>query len=215
MRKTLAATALAIAIVGMSAGAAVAAEGDDYTPETPPTLTLAGSTAATECVGDVPWIDYSVEMTDPDNLAKGHTAFLRLSDGANQVDLALGALKADNTLSGRILWPGASVDAQGNGTGWPGWAFVDGAWVETTGNFAWTRGPITATLHVNPELVVPLSYPKATAACANPTGLLHQGATTGALAMTGGTVSLVAAGVGVGALALGLGLTLRRRRAQR
>ena len=36
-----------------------------------------------------------------------------------------------------------------------------------------------------------------------------------AIATTGGTVSLVAAGAGVAALAVGLGLTLRRRRAHR
>lgn len=211
MRRTLAAAALTIAVVGLSAGTAFAAD-DDYTPNTPDTLTLAGSTASSDCKSDVPWINFSVTLTDPKNIAKGHTAYLELSDGTNSTDIKLGDLKG-NKISGSVLWPGASVDSKGNATGWPGWAEVNGKWVETTGNFAWTRGNITAKLHVNPEVVVPLSYPKASAACANPTAVSAEAPSS--LALTGGTISLAAAGVGVAALAVGAGLTLRRRRAQR
>lgn len=211
MRRTLFAAALTAVVVGLSAPAAFAESNDPYTPYTPQTPTLAGSTAVSECIGDVPYIHYSIDMTDPDDIAKSHTAYLKLSDGKNVVDIRLGELGSGDELSGTLLWPGASVDADGNATGWPGWTQVDGQWVETTGNFAWTRGAITAELHVNPELPVSLSYPKASAACASP----ELSAEHPSLASTGGAVPYLAVGAGVAALAVGTGLVLRRRRATR
>jgi LPXTG-motif cell wall-anchored protein len=138
---------------------------DGYTPNEPDEPTLAGSTAVGECERDVPWISYAVELTDPDQQATGNTARLVITDGTNTATLVLGDL-VDGKLSGRILWPGASVDGAGNATGWPGWAFVDGTWVETDGNYRWTRGNISAKITVNPEVAVPLSYPPATPVCA-------------------------------------------------
>jgi len=210
MRRTLAAAALTLAAVALTSGTAFAA--DDYTPDTPPTDTIAGSTATATCVDGVPWIDYSITLTDPDGEAKSHTAYLRLSKGGESVDLKLGEL-VDDKLSGSIVWPGAAAD----GSAYPGWTKSGGAWTETSGNFAWTRGDIKAVIHVNPAVTVPLSYPATTSGCANPTAISAEdpGSNGSALATTGGTVSLVAAGVGVGALGIGLGLTLRRRRARR
>ena len=144
----------------------VVAEGTDgYTPDEPAEPTLAGSTAVGECDGDVPWISFAVELTDPDGQSTGNTARLVITDGSNTATIELGEL-VDGQLSGRVLWPGASVDAAGNPTGWPGWAFVDGQWVETDENFRWTRGNISATIIVNPEVAVPLSYPPSTPQCA-------------------------------------------------
>lgn len=210
MRRTMAAAALTLALVGLSSGAALAAE-DDYTPDTPPTDTIAGSSASAACVDGVPYIDYSIMLTDPDGEATSHTAYLRLSRGSESIDLKLGDL-VDNKLSGSVVWPGAKAD----GSQYPGWTKVGGTWTETSGNFAWTRGDITAVIHVNPDLTVPLSYPSAASGCANPTAVSAEDPNSASvLATTGGTVSLVAAGIGVAALGVGLGLTLRRRRAQR
>lgn len=207
MRRTMAAAALTLALVALSSGVALA---DDYTPDTPPKDTIAGSSASAACVDGVPFINYSVILTDPDGQATSHTAYLRLSKGGESVELKLGQL-ADNKLSGSIVWPGAKAD----GSRYPGWTKVGGSWTETSGNFAWTRGDITAVIHVNPDLTVPLSYPTAASGCANPTAVSAEGPDSAAvLATTGGTVSLVAGGLGVGALAIGLGLTLRRRRAR-
>ncbi|WP_278236373.1 LPXTG cell wall anchor domain-containing protein [Isoptericola sp. AK164] len=130
--------------------------------------TLAGSLAAGECVADAPWINYDVRLTDPDGQSAATSAFLVLSDGTHEETLPLGELDADGMLSGRTLWPGASVADDGvTPTGWPGWAQrADGTWVETDGNYAWTRGDITATLVVNPEVAVDLAYPPATPNCA-------------------------------------------------
>lgn len=220
MKKHLGALALAAALVMAGPAVAAFATGDDgYTPGTPTVPTLAGSTAGVSCVKNAPYIQYSVTMTDPDEVATGHTAYLLLADAAgHSVDLELGALVNDH-LSGSILWPGASVDANGNGNGWPGWVMSGGAWQQTTGNFAWTRGAITATLHVNPSVVVPLSYPPATALCANPASVGDASGVSAAggsaLAVTGATVPWLAAGVGTAALAVGgILLVLRRRRAE-
>jgi hypothetical protein len=179
--KTVAAVVVAAFIAVVPTTAAIAANSHTADEPSPsPTSTyvpgqhsapsLDGSAVSSACIGDVPYIDYSVVLNDPDNVATGHTATLIMSGGGNTTSIPLGTLDSSNQLSGTVLWPGASVDSQGNADGWPGWALVDGVWVETTGNFAWTRGPITAVIQVNPELTVPLSYPPSTAACASPSG---------------------------------------------
>src|SRR5690606_24642434 len=152
-----------------------------------------GSTASSYCAGGVPKIDFNVVLTDPAGAAGGHAASLILSDGSTTHTIPLGEL-VDNKLSGSLLWPGASVDANGNATGWPGWVRTgDGDWLQTAGNFAWTRGDITATLHVNPSINVALAYPTATAGCANPTAVSASGPDADSvLATTGGPVSIAA-----------------------
>ncbi|GAA2994117.1 LPXTG-motif cell wall-anchored protein [Microbacterium terrae] len=224
MRKTLFAAAAAAAVILFapvaSATALVPMDDTDsgYTPDEPTDPTLAGSTAVGECDGDVPWISYAVEMTDPDDQSTGNFARLILTDttnSANTTTIDLGEL-VDGELSGRILWPGASVDAQGNPTGWPGWAFENGQWVETDGNFAWTRGSIDARIEVNPELDVALSYPPATPVCV--TGPRDPGEDPeGNLPATGLSASMLPVAAVGGVLALaGAGVILaRRRRAQR
>ncbi|MCW3494597.1 LPXTG cell wall anchor domain-containing protein [Microbacterium sp. SSM24] len=199
--------------------AASAVEEDPYTPHEPTAATLAGSVAVGECVADVPYIHYDITLTDPDEQSTGNVASLVLSSGSNIVTVPLGTL-VDNHLSGTVLWPGASVDDEGNPSGWPGWAFVDGTWVETSGNFAWTRGSISAVIKVNPELSVPLSYPAATPNCATtpPTALSPESpASVGdpALAATGGSLPYIAAGVGVALVGLGAAVVVYRRRSAR
>ncbi|NYF09209.1 hypothetical protein HDC94_000365 [Leifsonia sp. AK011] len=143
----------------------------DCTPEQP---SLEGSFAAGECKLDAPWISWSVSMSDPDNQVPTKHATLVLSDGTNEQTIDLGDLVYNETsgkweLSGANLWPGASVDSEGNATGWPGWEQLsDGTWQETTGNFAWVRGITSATVHVNPSLVIDLAYPDATPLCDGP-----------------------------------------------
>ncbi|GAB2837789.1 cell wall protein [Microbacterium insulae] len=221
LRKTLSVLAVAAIIAVSGPTAALAVEEDPYTPIDPTEPTLAGSVAASECEGDVPYISYTVTLTDPDGQSTGNDASLVLSSGANSVTIPLGTL-VNGQLAGKVLWPGASVDGAGNPTGWPGWAFVDGEWVETTGNFAWTRGSISAVLQVNPDLAVPLSYPPATPNCAAqpPTALSPDSPETAsvdgaALAATGGALPYAVAGTGLGLVGLGVAAVLLRRRSAR
>ncbi|KRB38155.1 cell wall protein [Microbacterium sp. Root180] len=201
--------------------AASAVEEDPYTPNEPTAATLAGSVAVGECVADAPYISYDIRLTDPDKQSTGNTASLVLSSGANVVTIPLGTL-VNNRLTGTVLWPGASADDEGNATGWPGWALKDGTWVETSGNFAWTRGNISAVIKVNPEMPVALSYPAASPNCATPPTALSpetpgSPASAGdpALAATGGSLPYLAAGVGVVLVGLGAAVVVYRRRSAR
>ncbi len=171
-------TAAALALAIVGAGSGAAFAADDYTPGSPSEPSLAGSLASGTCSHGEPRIAYDVRLTDPSGVAKSHTAYLQLSGGGQVLDIELGEL-VDNTLSGSIAWPSES----------------------------WTHGDITATLHVNPQTAVPLSYPLVANPCGDPAA-----ASSNTLATTGGTISLVAAGIGVAAVAVGAGLTLRRRR---
>lgn len=126
---------------------------------------LKGSVATGICEADSPWIFFDVELTDPDKQSTGNTATLVMTDGTNTETIELGELE-NGSLQGKVLWPGASVDADGKANGWPGWALVGNKWIEVDDNFAWTRGDITATLEVNPELDVAIAYPPATPNCA-------------------------------------------------
>jgi len=68
-------------------------------------------------------------------------------------------------LNGTMLWPGASATAPKQ---WPGWKqLADGTYVETTGNYAWTRNGVEVKFSVNPEYTTTVAYPPATSACAD------------------------------------------------
>ncbi|WP_157981651.1 hypothetical protein [Protaetiibacter intestinalis] len=131
-------------------------------------LTIEGSTATGECLADSPWIFYTITLTDPYNQASDHDADIIMTDGTNTVTLPLGTVPPSGVLTGKVLWPGASVDPDtGEANGWPGWVQVDGEWTTTTdpAHYGWTRVITTATLSVNPEMQVDLTYPPATPDC--------------------------------------------------
>ncbi|GAA1846613.1 LPXTG cell wall anchor domain-containing protein [Microbacterium koreense] len=165
MRRIVLTSAIAAALLISSPFAAAAVEDNEgYTPVTPSSPSLAGSTVQADCQNDVPWISYNVQLVDPDAQVTSTTAYLVMTNGAQTHEIELGQLQ-DNRLSGSILWPGASV-TDGVADGWPGWTRdAAGEWVETDGNFRWTRGDISASIRVNPELQVRLAYPEATADC--------------------------------------------------
>lgn len=216
MRKFVVAVTCAVMLVlGASSAATAATDTDSYAPSPPATPSLSGSTASPACSADVPWITYSVVLTDPDDIATGHTARLVLSDGSNTYTITLGDL-VDGRLSGQVLWPGASVGEDGRGNGWPGWEQQNGEWVQTEGNFAWTRGDITATIEVDPSIAVPLSYPPSTPQCL--TSPPSAGVTTAGLSLpsTGGdAAAYVPLLWGAGALVAVGGALIVVRRARR
>lgn len=217
MKKSVFARALVAGLLLASLPAAAqAATDDDYTSGVDETATLAGSQVAGVCDNDVPWIDYSVVLTDPDGDSTSHSATLVLSNGSKSTTIALGTLGDDGTLSGRVLWPGASVGSDGSPTGWPGWAFVDGSWVETDSNFAWTRGDISARIDVNPSLDVALSYPPSNPYCSARPAVTGDPADVGdevELAETGSTFDALPFLFGGGAVLLvGAGLFVYSRR---
>jgi hypothetical protein len=194
--------------------AAFAADDSSYTPSTNDTATLAGSAAVASCEADAAYIDYNVTLTDPDGVSTSHTAVLVMTDGSNSVEVPLGQLQ-NNQLSGRVLWPGASVGADGRGNGWPGWTFQNGQWVETAGNYGWTRGAISAEIRVNPELAVPLSYPQAAPDClTDPAGFTASAQKLTGLAATGASDLFVPISIaGIVVVLTGVVMLIVRRRA--
>jgi hypothetical protein len=192
-----------------------AANAEDYVP-TPFSAdpSIAGSVVTGVCNGDVPYILFDVSLTDPDNKATSHTAYLTLTGGGQSTKLLLGEI-VNGKLSGSILWPGASVGPNGEPTGWPGWIQVGGTWVQTTGNFGWTRSVTSALITVNPETTVSLSYPPASPNCkTSPPNTTTSGAgsSTG-LPSTGVSPYLVPIGIAsLAVIVLGLAVFLLRRR---
>lgn len=178
---------------------------------------LPGDIAST-CVGDVPYLGYEV------TLPEGFTP-----EGENPVTITFvnpegeDYVVTDQPLAGSMLWPGASATEPKM---WPGWDLVDGEYVETDGNFAWTREGVTVRFDVNPSYETVVEYPEATDACANPPAPPAAGETpsatatpaAAALPATGGTVPLPFLITGGALLVAGLGLVamqmVRARRAR-
>ena len=144
-----------------------------------------------QCIGSVPYINYTVNAVDSDDVLGDAPVSLFITDGTNNVTLALGTLVNDQ-LSGSVLWPGASADG-------------------STAPLNWTLGSISAELRVNPTLTVALAYPQPAASCMGvPAALPLTEAPTG-LAATGSSVPLIALGVGAAAVLGGGALMLKRR----
>lgn len=204
-------------------GSASAANADDSYPPVPPgSPSLAGSVAVGECHSDAPWIDYDIDLTGAEGEALASAASLSITDGSNSVTLPLGQL-SNGHLEGRVLWPGAAVDASGAPTQWPGWVQENGTWVDTGANYGWTRGTVTATLTAGASLSVPLVYPVETPNCTTPAIELpftpsgtSDDASVIELAFTGSNAPITAVALGGTAIALlGVGIVVGRRFARR
>lgn len=112
------------------------------------------------CQGDVPYLGYAVTLPEgfeTDDESPVTITFVN-PDGEDYV-------ATDQELSGSLLWPGAKATEPKM---WPGWDLVNGTYVQTDGNFAWTREGVTVRFDVNPTFSTVVEYPAATALCANP-----------------------------------------------
>lgn len=110
------------------------------------------------CDGDVPYLQYSVVVTDPESPPTSVTITFVNPNGENFV-------LTDLPLSGRVLWPGAVVDADGNPLDWPGWSLVDGVWVEGD-EWDWVRPEVEVLFEVNPTATTTVGYPPSSPNCA-------------------------------------------------
>lgn len=153
----------ALAIAPSAAHAQTGGDGGDYvTTTTAPERSLDVSAFSPECIRDAPYINYTIVAVGfvPDSPSA--TLVVRDRNGA-VVDTF-----TTTSLSGRFVYPGASVDAQGNATDWPGWTTADdGSWVPDPSD-AHLREGVTVEVTVNPTATAAVSYPAAGAPCANP-----------------------------------------------
>ena len=183
----------------------------DY-PPTPPECTTTTTTTPSDlvvnvlspvCEHDVPYLTYSVSA--PGIAATTATVTFINPTGANYVVSGV-------PLQGRILWPGAVVNAAGEPTDWPGWTLAaDGTWVPGD-EWNWAREPLTVLIEVNPSasadgLVSPgdpvVRRRSTDAGPGDPPTLPATGSDT--------TVPLAAAAIGTVVLGAALTIAARRR----
>ena len=128
--------------------------------ETTPVASSITTDLASECVNNAPYITYDITPF-------GFTP----SGGATLTFYDLDGNLVDSThvadLTGRVLYPGAQVDAAGIATDWPGWKFENGQWVVDPTD-AHLRDGLRVVVEVNPTSEGTVSYPPVTSACADP-----------------------------------------------
>jgi hypothetical protein len=125
-------------------------------PPPPPEPTIDVAAFRPVCQADIPYIDYTIEVSGTD----ANTADITFIDvDGNEVEKLL-----DQPLTGRVIYPGASEDPQD----WPGWALNSaGQWVPDPSDENLREG-LTVVVEVNPTDQTTVSYPPATAACFQP-----------------------------------------------
>ena len=101
----------------------------------PSTLTIGAITPL--CQSDAPYIEVTFGNQPAFN---GHTATITFIDINGVVVATHTAIYNANT-SVRFIYPGASVDAAGNATDWPGWRFDGDEWVHDPTDSVLARRP--------------------------------------------------------------------------
>ncbi len=114
------------------------------------------------CINNAPYLQYEIVPV----------GFTPTTPGADielvGSDLSIHSTLPGEPLSGFILWPEAAVDGDGAGIAWPGWALVDGEWVEVPST---VRPSLTVRAFVNPSGEATVNYPPPSLLCnTNPPG---------------------------------------------
>lgn len=118
------------------------------------------------CIGDAPYIEVFFGNQPQFN---GEIATVTFTSQVTSEVVETTTVPYLANSSVLIIYPGASVDAAGNPTDWPGWRFEESTqlWVpDPTDDFL--REGLTVTIEVNPTATGEVEYPPATAACASP-----------------------------------------------
>jgi uncharacterized repeat protein (TIGR01451 family) len=148
----------------------VVVTGDVDTIETP--VKWLAVVATTQCLLDAPWLDYTVDAHNLD--VSGRTMQVVWKDASGTIvhtDNIL--IAADGTVTGRLLFPGAAVDADGNGVAWPGWRGAlpgetpdwENLVLDPTLPSYGLRSGASVEFVINPSTTVAITYPPATASC--------------------------------------------------
>jgi hypothetical protein len=166
---------------------AIVGEGDDVIEDDDPTNDCAtdeipvkriDAGAYVRCVNDVPWLYYSIQTTD--SVTPGPVTVTWTSGDGTLTKTE--TIPAD-ALTGRLLWPGAAVDANGIPYQWPGWRplteqdltdppvpgdrFLDLILDEDVETYPWRDmvDPATIVFSINPSQAVLALYPMAMPSC--------------------------------------------------
>jgi hypothetical protein len=139
--------------------------GNYVTTTTPSARSIDVSGFRPVCIGDAPFISYAIVPVGFTPVDQSATLVIRAADGTE-----VGTETVDG-LSGQIIWPGASVDAAGNATDWPGWRrAADGVSWEPDPTDAIVRDGLTIEVTVDgvPPATATVDYPPDDSDCANP-----------------------------------------------
>lgn len=161
----LAATAAALGADTQRPAEATASGGDYVTTTTPSARSIDVSGFSPVCIGDAPFISYAIVPVGFTPVEQSATLVIRAADGTE-----VGTETVDS-LSGQIIWPGASVDAAGNATDWPGWRrAADGVSWEPDPTDDLLRDGLTIEVTVAgaPPATATVDYPPDDSDCANP-----------------------------------------------
>jgi gliding motility-associated-like protein/uncharacterized repeat protein (TIGR01451 family) len=131
-----------------------------------PVITLE---ATSVCDNDTPYLSYTITLEnftiDPDVVT---IEWKDLNGVVIQTDTdtpTSSIISGQEILTGRILWAGAEVDANGNPTDWPGWYFENGQWIQGDDGFQDLRPTATVTISVNPTITEVVDYPPSSPFC--------------------------------------------------
>ncbi len=161
----LAATATALGADTQRPADATASSGDYVTTTTPSAPSIDVSGFSPVCIGDAPFISYTIVPVGFTPVEQSATLVIRAVDGTE-----VGTETVDS-LSGQFIWPGASVDAAGNATDWPGWRrAADGVSWEPDPTDDLLRDGLTIEVTVTgaPPATATVDYPPDDSDCANP-----------------------------------------------
>ncbi len=139
-------------------------DGGYYVTTTAADRSLDVSAFSPECIGDAPFIRYTIVPRGFTPTSTQATLDIRDRNG-NLVETVV-----VDTFSGTIVWPGATVDANGNATDWPGWMLADdGVSFIPDPTDAFLREGLTIDVTVEGvTATATVSYPPSTSPCANP-----------------------------------------------
>jgi hypothetical protein len=137
--------------------------GEACPPQTTPSESLDIVAMGPACLNDAPYIEVTFGDQPQFNGRPATVTFIDL-DG-NVVGTATATYQAGATV--RFVYPGATVDAAGNAVDWPGWMLVGDVWTHDPSD-AHLRDGLTVVVEVNPTATGSVTYPDATAACADP-----------------------------------------------
>jgi uncharacterized repeat protein (TIGR01451 family) len=135
------------------------------------------ATVTSLCLKDAPYLDYSVDARNVD--LTGKSMKVEWLDAANTViHTDTVTIDGPGLITGRLLWPGATVAADGTGTGWPGWRAAGPGETPTWENLLLDptlpsyglRSGGQVRLSINPTTTLSIDYPPATASCAEASG---------------------------------------------
>lgn len=161
-------TLAAAALLPMTANAQTSGEptesddGSYVTTMTTPERSLDVTAFSPECVRDTPFVRYTIVPVGfvP---ADEHATLTVKDRNGNVVET-----REVTSFSGTFIYPGASVDSDGNPTDWPGWKRAeDGRWIPDVSD-SFLREGLVIDVAVNPTATATVSYPAATSACNGP-----------------------------------------------